>query len=79
MSIHIRVLGDWTKKLYDLAHPFGLAGTEAEVLFEGPYGELEVDIDGAKYKSVLLISGGIGITPIQSICNDLIHHLGSVK
>mmetsp|Transcript_13368 Transcript_13368/g.28394 ORF Transcript_13368/g.28394 Transcript_13368/m.28394 type:complete len:515 (-) Transcript_13368:309-1853(-) len=73
VSIHIRVLGDWTQKLYDLAHPAGLEGREVEMLIEGPYGEPEVDIDGDKYKSVLLISGGIGITPMQSICNSLIH------
>lgn len=30
-----------------------------------------IDLDSAKYKNVLMISGGIGITPMQSICNDL--------
>lgn len=31
-----------------------------------------MDIDNERYKQFLLISGGIGITPLQSICNDLI-------
>eukprot|EP00238_Polyblepharides_amylifera_P011893 CAMPEP_0196591568 /NCGR_PEP_ID=MMETSP1081-20130531/70094_1 /TAXON_ID=36882 /ORGANISM="Pyramimonas amylifera, Strain CCMP720" /LENGTH=369 /DNA_ID=CAMNT_0041914965 /DNA_START=478 /DNA_END=1587 /DNA_ORIENTATION=+ len=73
VSIHIRVLGDWTSQLYDLVLPEGSTGKPLKILMEGPYGEPAIDIDGPKYKSVLLISGGIGITPMQSICNDLLH------
>lgn len=38
----------------------------------GPYGNSRVIIDDPKYKYFLLVTGGIGITPLQSICNDLI-------
>lgn len=38
----------------------------------GPYGNSRVIIDNPKYKYFLLVTGGIGITPLQSICNELI-------
>jgi hypothetical protein len=71
VSLHIRVLGDWTKKLYDVTHS-DPKPRKYRVLMEGPYGEPSVDIEGPRYKMFLLLSGGIGITPMQSICNDLI-------
>jgi len=73
VCISIRDLGDWTSKLYELAEGAGADGKEVSMLFEGPVGEPTVDINSGSYKSVLLISGGIGITPMQSICKDLLH------
>jgi len=64
-------LGNWTKKLHRLA-------TEREgqpcprILVEGPFGSPGVDLDSDRYKCILAISGGIGITPMQSITNDLL-------
>lgn len=66
--IHIRVLGNWTKQLYEKAD-----STETAAFIDGPYGQPSVDIDSDRYKIIVFISGGIGITPMQSICNDLIH------
>lgn len=69
VSIHIRVLGDWTQKLYDY-----VAETKPiTVYFDGPYGAPCLDIDGSRYKHILFVSGGIGITPMQSICNDIMY------
>jgi ferredoxin-NADP reductase len=39
---------------------------------DGPYGNPAIDIDGDKYKIFMMISGGIGITPMQSITNELL-------
>ena len=70
VSLHVRVLGDWTKRLYDLsADP--LATTK--IWIDGPYGNCALNIDNDQYKIFMLISGGIGITPLQSICNQLIY------
>jgi len=38
---------------------------------EGPFGCPKIDIWGEKYQLFCLISGGIGITPMQSIANQL--------
>ena len=43
-------------------------------LFEGPYGSPAVDIYGDSYQMFLLISGGIGITPMQSVVNSLVSY-----
>jgi predicted ferric reductase len=71
VSLHIRVLGDWTKQLYDLAHRHW-EPKAYDCWMEGPYGEPAVDVEGSRYKCFLMLSGGIGITPMQSITNDLI-------
>lgn len=57
VNLHIRKVGDWTGALFDLASK----KSEVPILLEGPYGNLSVDIIGdRKYKSIMLISGGIG-------------------
>ena len=40
---------------------------------EGPYGSLSLDIDDVRYKTALCVSGGIGVTPCQSIGKSLLH------
>lgn len=69
VTICIRKANTWTKALHKLAE------TKQEVclLLEGPYGSVGVDlINTDRYKMNMLISGGIGVTPIQSICNQLV-------
>ncbi len=43
-----------------------------DAFLEGPYGSPAIDLLGARYRCVLLISGGIGITPIQAMFNELL-------
>jgi predicted ferric reductase len=79
VQIHIRVLGDWTKKLQTLV------GKHQEIesydwkkllcYMEGPYGQLQVQLE--KYSELVMISGGIGITPLQSIFNELLHNISN--
>jgi len=57
VTLHIRKVGDWTGALFDIATKKSVV----PILLEGPYGNLSVDIIGdRKYKSIMLISGGIG-------------------
>ena len=69
VSLHIRVLGDWTKRLYDYVEET----KPINVYLDGPYGVPCLDVDGDRYKMFMFVSGGIGITPMQSICNDILH------
>jgi len=68
--VHVRVLGGWTKRLYELADKKG-RGKWVAAFLEGCYGEPAVDVESDRYKCFLMISGGIGITPMQSIANEL--------
>lgn len=57
VTLHIRVAGQWTSDLYQLARKT----KEISILLEGPYGNVGVDIlNDRKYKRIMLISGGIG-------------------
>ncbi len=56
VTLHIRRSGNWTSSLYKLAEQ----GKEVDILIEGPYGNLGVDVFGDRYKMVILFSGGIG-------------------
>lgn len=69
VTIMVRVAGDWTTALHKLAKE----KNEISILVEGPNGSPNIDISGNRYKSFLLFSGGIGITPIQSVCNQLVY------
>lgn len=69
VTLHIRKAGSWTSALHELAQ----TRDEISILIEGPFGSSGVDIMSERYSTVLLLSGGIGITPMQSICNQLVH------
>ena len=69
VSLHIRVLGDWTQRLYDYVD----RTRQIDVYLDGPYGAPCLDVDGDRYKMFMFVSGGIGITPMQSICNDVLY------
>ncbi|KAJ3160138.1 hypothetical protein HDU86_000974 [Geranomyces michiganensis] len=77
ISVHVRTLGPWTASLAKLAvsleqQPAAAAGEPSlpTLLVDGPYGTNT--IPRSEYKNFLLISGGIGVTPMQSIYNDLV-------
>lgn len=69
VTLHIRKRGSWTKALHHLA----TAKKRISILLEGPYGSLSVDLTSQRYKMIMLVSGGIGVTPMQSIAHQLMH------
>ena len=68
--IHIRVSGDWTRKLWDSLKK---NNEEMECFIDGPYGNPMINIDNEEIKVFVMVSGGIGVTPLQSICNELLN------
>jgi len=71
VSMHIRVAGNWTKALHELA----FKKSTVPFMMEGPYGNFGVDVMSDKrYKVALLISGGIGCKLFQT---SLILHVSS--
>ena len=75
VTLHIRKAGWFTTELYKLAENKDFI----EICLEGPYGSVGVDLMSNKYSSVLLFSGGIGVTPMQSICNQLMYEHNTKK
>eukprot|EP00549_Striatella_unipunctata_P022548 CAMPEP_0118678828 /NCGR_PEP_ID=MMETSP0800-20121206/3439_1 /TAXON_ID=210618 ORGANISM="Striatella unipunctata, Strain CCMP2910" /NCGR_SAMPLE_ID=MMETSP0800 /ASSEMBLY_ACC=CAM_ASM_000638 /LENGTH=566 /DNA_ID=CAMNT_0006574735 /DNA_START=363 /DNA_END=2063 /DNA_ORIENTATION=+ len=69
VTLHIRRAGNWTEQLYKLAQ----TKSDISILLEGPYGSLGVDLISDRYKMVMLVSGGIGVTPMQSITHQLMY------
>jgi predicted ferric reductase len=72
VTFHVKALGDWTAKLHDLASAGELDTSPIDVLVDGPYGSVAIDIDSVTtYSHFVLFSGGIGVTPMRSIANWL--------
>ncbi|KAG2442455.1 hypothetical protein HXX76_002541 [Chlamydomonas incerta] len=73
VRLHVRVLGDWTKRLHALATKDVTPGQPklVKAFIEGPFGSPAIDLYGDRYKAFLMISGGIGVTPVQSFFNHL--------
>eukprot|EP01084_Bolivina_argentea_P311160 538575_1 len=73
IMIHIRILGDWTKKLQKLISHYEEIGNgnynynNLICFMEGPYGELSIPIYNGGYKHLIVISGDIDIIDIFKI------------
>ncbi|WOL09976.1 hypothetical protein Cni_G18730 [Canna indica] len=70
LSVIIKKEGSWTQKLYrTLASPLPQDRLQASV--EGPYGPVSKNF--LRYESLILVSGGSGITPFIAIIRELIY------
>ncbi|KAK6920087.1 Ferric reductase, NAD binding domain, partial [Dillenia turbinata] len=69
LSVVIKTEGSWSKKLYQmLSSPSGL--DRLQVSFEGPYGPSSTHF--LRHDTLVMVSGGSGITPFMSIIRELI-------
>lgn len=70
-TVHPKIQGGFTHTLYGKAQE-GSQMREAHLTMriDGPYGNLSVDFSA--YRAVILISGGVGITPMISVLGDLV-------
>ncbi|KAI5070347.1 hypothetical protein GOP47_0014690 [Adiantum capillus-veneris] len=78
LSIVIKPLGAWTRKLHNQVKSSieSMRGSSScpfsfKARVEGPYGD-ESDFY-LKYETLVLVSGGIGVTPILAILQDILH------
>lgn len=67
ISVIIKCEGSWTNVLYDMVEAHNMKCLP--VAIEGPYGPASMDF--LRYDSILLIAGGIGITPFLSILQEI--------
>jgi NADPH oxidase len=80
LSNHIRIVGDWTGKLWDLLNDERQLGVVKEdltaapngspiLLVDGPFGAASEDV--FRFKNVILFAAGIGVTPFASILKSI--------
>ncbi|MCG5062123.1 MAG: ferric reductase-like transmembrane domain-containing protein [Limnoraphis sp. WC205] len=79
LSVHIRAVGSWTGRLYQLfkerREEWIRAGSSKpevglQVYIDGPYGTPSTHIFESKY--VMLVAAGIGVTPFASILRSIL-------
>ena len=69
--------GWWTRRLHELSlqsPPTASAASHLRMYVEGPYGSLTVQLP--LYRHVMLVSGGLGVTPMLSIYHELVKRRG---
>lgn len=71
LSVHIRVVGDWTSQLwhYFQSHQYEESDKESGFRIDGPFSSSLSSMP--KYSTLFLIGGGIGQTPFTSILWNL--------
>ena len=69
VDLYIRALGNHTKKIVDYSESCSAENKQALVRCDGPYGDLGFNY--RRYGTLLLVGGGIGITPIMSVVRDI--------
>lgn len=73
VTFHIKVNGDWTRKLMDMmANASNATLSPLEIGVDGPYGHPCIEINNPEtYAHVVLIAGGVGILPMKAMANSL--------
>ncbi|KAK9743039.1 hypothetical protein RND81_03G212800 [Saponaria officinalis] len=69
LSVVIKVGGSWTRKVYDIVSSSSIDRLQVSV--EGPYGPASNRF--LSYETLVMVSGGSGITPFFSIIRDLLY------
>ena len=86
VSVHIRCVGDWTRGFAKVLAPEGSvrrkslvldkavdAKGRARVKLDGPFGAASEDV--FRFRVVILVGGGIGVTPFASILKSIRYRL----
>ncbi|CAG8562594.1 5310_t:CDS:2, partial [Racocetra persica] len=68
-TIHMKVQGSFTRRLFAKSQE-GMYNAPLKMKVDGPYGKPSLDF--LSYRTVMLVAGGIGITPMISILRDLV-------
>lgn len=70
IGLHIRALGNWTRRLHRLFTKLPKEKREMPVLLQGPYGSPSTRLFNSHH--AILVGAGIGVTPFASILQSII-------
>jgi predicted ferric reductase/Ca2+-binding EF-hand superfamily protein len=75
LTLHVRVLGDFSKRLRELAEERSRKRDDSRLVaqIDGPYGAPCVDVFDSP--RVVLVAGGIGVTPFASVLESIVCRL----
>lgn len=87
VTVHFRVRGGWTERLalraaatqtqpeQQQSDTMMSTPVQVRVAIQGPFGNLSMNVldDAQRYPHVLLIGGGIGVTPLRSLVRHLLY------
>ncbi|KAG0712644.1 Dual oxidase 2 [Chionoecetes opilio] len=73
LTLHIRAVGPWTWKLAEVYGDKASSAKYPEIYMDGPFGEAHQN--WWDYEEVVLVAGGIGVTPFASILKDMVYKL----
>ncbi|GAB4848590.1 hypothetical protein Ancab_003297 [Ancistrocladus abbreviatus] len=82
LSVLIKVLGEWTAKLRGLIPD--LHTEDQNILQTGRQSQITASVEGPyghessyhlKYKYLILVAGGIGISPFLAVLSDILHRI----
>jgi NADPH oxidase len=68
LTFHAKALGDWSKELLKQVQA---GASMMPINIEGPLGSCTADIWSEKFQVFVLVAGGIGVTPLRSVCRQL--------
>ncbi len=71
LEIITKIERNWTKNLYRTAKKL----TKVKIRIDGPYGGCKLNLDRMDLKSVLLVGGGIGVSPLISFVKMFLYHM----
>ncbi|PON97330.1 Cytochrome b245, heavy chain [Trema orientale] len=77
LSVVIKSEGSWSKKLYQMLSSPASSIDRLEVAVEGPYGPVSTYF--LRHETLVMVSGGSGITPFISIIRELIFAAKALK
>ncbi|KAM7481923.1 hypothetical protein LguiB_006506 [Lonicera macranthoides] len=83
IAVLIKVLGDWTEKLRGSILNVSKENPQTELLLR-PHSKMKVSVEGPyghesayhlTYENLILVAGGIGISPFIAILSDILHRI----
>lgn len=77
LSVVITSRGAWTRKLYETVSSLPPSGGHLGVSVEGPYSAAAACTRFLGYDSLVMVSGGSGITPFISVIRELVYRSGA--